>query len=55
MDMGTTIITMGPPYVPNKYASGSNSNELENTIRSFIATQKELHKKFIAKFESKML
>jgi hypothetical protein len=29
------------PYVPNKYASGSNiSNDLENTMRSFISTQK---------------
>jgi hypothetical protein len=36
-----------PPYVPNKHASGSNSNELENTIRSFIASQKELNKEFI--------
>jgi hypothetical protein len=40
-----------PPYVPNKYASGSNSNELENTIRSFIASQKELNKEFIETFE----
>lgn len=41
-----------PPYVPNKYTSGNNnSNELENTIRSFISTQKELNKEFIAKFE----
>jgi hypothetical protein len=30
-----------PPYVPNEYTSGNNnSNELENTIRSFISTQK---------------
>jgi hypothetical protein len=41
-----------PPYVPNKYTSGNNiSNDLENTIRSFISTQKELNKEFIAKFE----
>jgi hypothetical protein len=41
-----------PPYVPNNnYANGSNSNDLENTIRSFIATQKELNKEFIARFE----
>jgi hypothetical protein len=41
-----------PPYVPNKYASDSNiSNDLENTMRSFISTQKELNKEFIAKFE----
>jgi hypothetical protein len=33
-----------PPYAPNKYASGNKSNELENTIRSFIASQKELNK-----------
>jgi hypothetical protein len=40
------------PYVPNKYASGSNiSNNLENTMRSFISTQKKLNKEFIAKFE----
>jgi hypothetical protein len=27
------------PYVPKKYASGSNiSNDLENTMRSFIST-----------------
>jgi hypothetical protein len=32
-----------PLYVPNKYTSGNNvSNDLENTIRSFISTQKEL-------------
>jgi hypothetical protein len=41
-----------PPYVPNKYTSGNNiSNDLENTMRSFISTQKELNKEFIAKFE----
>jgi hypothetical protein len=41
-----------PPYVPNKYISGNNiSNDLENPMRSFISTQKELNKKFIAKFE----
>jgi hypothetical protein len=34
-----------PPYVPNKYTT------LENTIRSFISTQKELNKEFISKFE----
>jgi hypothetical protein len=29
------------PYVPNKYTSGNNiSNDLENTMRSFISTQK---------------
>ena len=34
-----------PPYVPNKYASSGNvSSDLENTIRSFISTQKELNK-----------
>jgi hypothetical protein len=39
-------------YVPNKYASGSNIfNDLENTMRSFISTQKKLNKEFIAKFE----
>ena len=39
-----------PPYVPNKYTSGNTiSNDLENTIRSFIATQKELNKEFISK------
>jgi hypothetical protein len=39
--------------VPNNtYASGNNvSNDLEITTRSFIATQKELNKEFIAKFE----
>ena len=36
-----------PPYVPNKYVS----SDLENTIRSFISTQKELNKEFISKFE----
>jgi hypothetical protein len=41
-----------PPYVPNKYISGSNiCNDIENTMRSFISTQKELNKDFIAKFE----
>ena len=41
-----------PPYVPNKYASSGNvSSDLENTIRSFISTQKELNKEFISKFE----
>jgi hypothetical protein len=40
------------PYVPNKYTSANNiSNDLENTMRSFISTQKELNKEFIAKFE----
>jgi hypothetical protein len=30
-----------PPYVLNKYTSGKNvSNDLENTMRSFISTQK---------------
>jgi hypothetical protein len=34
-----------PPYVPIKYTSGNNiSNDLENTMRSFISTQKELNK-----------
>jgi hypothetical protein len=28
------------PYVPNKYTSGNNvSNDLENTMRSFISIQ----------------
>jgi hypothetical protein len=41
-----------PPYVPNKYTSGNNnSNDIENTMRSFISTQKKLNKEFIAKFE----
>jgi hypothetical protein len=41
-----------PPYVPNKYTSSTNvSNDLENTMRSFISTQKELNKEFITKFE----
>jgi hypothetical protein len=41
-----------PPYVPNKYTTSSNvSSDLENTIRSFISTQKELNKEFISKFE----
>jgi hypothetical protein len=41
-----------PPFVPNKYGNGNNtSNDLENAIRSFIATQKELNKEFIAKHE----
>jgi hypothetical protein len=41
-----------PTFVPNKYTSGNNiSNELENTMRSFISTQKELNKEFIVKFE----
>lgn len=41
-----------PPFVPNKYTSGNAiSNDLENTIRSFIASQKELNKEFIAKNE----
>jgi DNA-directed RNA polymerase subunit F len=41
-----------PPYVPNKYTSGNKiSNYLDNTMRSFLSTQKELKKKFIAKFE----
>ena len=40
------------PYVPNKYTTSSNvSSDLENTIRSFISTQKELNKEFISKFE----
>jgi hypothetical protein len=34
-----------PPFVPNKYTSSNNiSNDLENTMRSFISTQKELNK-----------
>jgi hypothetical protein len=41
-----------PPYVPNKFTTSSNvSSDLENTIRSFISTQKELNKEFISKFE----
>jgi hypothetical protein len=41
-----------PPYVPNKYTTSSNvSSDLENTIRSFISSQKELNKEFISKFE----
>ena len=41
-----------PPYVPNKYTTSSNvSSDLENTIRSFISTQKELNKEFISKFK----
>jgi hypothetical protein len=40
------------PYAPNKYISANNnSSELENTIRSFISTKKELNKEFIEKFE----
>ena len=40
------------PYVPNKYTTSSNvPSDLENTIRSFISTQKELNKEFISKFE----
>ena len=40
-----------PPFVPNKYNSGNTiSNDLENTIRSFIASQKELNKEFISRF-----
>jgi hypothetical protein len=27
------------------------NNDLENTMRSFISTQKELNKEFLAKFE----
>ena len=54
--MGTTFYNnkayARPPFVPNKYTSGNTiSNDLENTIRSFISTQKELNKEFIAKFE----
>jgi hypothetical protein len=39
--------------VPNNiYASGNNiSSDLGSIIRSFIATQKELSKEFIGKFE----
>ena len=34
-----------PPFIPNKFASSNNfSNDLDNTIRSFIASQKELNK-----------
>jgi hypothetical protein len=41
-----------PTYVPNKFTTSSNvSSDLENTIRSFISTQKELNKEFISKFE----
>jgi hypothetical protein len=41
-----------PLYVSNKYSSSNNiSNDLDNTMRSFISTQEELNKKFIAKFE----
>jgi hypothetical protein len=42
-----------PPYLPNTtYATRNNiSNDLKSTIRSFIATQKELNKKFISKFK----
>ena len=35
----------------NSLKSKKNSNDLENTIRSFIASQKELNKEFISKFE----
>ena len=38
--------------MPNKYTTSSNvSSDLENTIRSFISTQKELNKEFISMFE----
>jgi hypothetical protein len=41
-----------PPYVPNKFTTSSNlSSDLENTIRFFISTQKELNKEFISQFE----
>jgi hypothetical protein len=41
-----------PPYFANKYTTTSNvSSDLENTIRSFISTQKELNKEFIYMFE----
>jgi hypothetical protein len=44
-----------PPYVPNKYTTSSNvSSDLENTIRSFISTQKKLNKEFISKFEKQV-
>jgi hypothetical protein len=34
-----------PPFVPNKYTIGNNiCNDLDNTMRSFISTQKELNK-----------
>jgi hypothetical protein len=34
-----------PPFVPNKYTIGNTiCNDLENTMRSFISTQKELNK-----------
>jgi hypothetical protein len=40
-------------YAPNPtYASGNNiSSDLVSTIRSFIATQKELNKGYVAKFK----
>jgi hypothetical protein len=42
------------PYVPNKQTSGdNNSNDLENTIRSFTSIQKELNKEFKANFETR--
>lgn len=41
-----------PPFIPNKFSSNNNfSNDLENTMRSFIASQKELNKEFIPRFE----
>ena len=41
-----------PLFVPNKFASGNNfSNDLDNTIGSFIASQNELNKEFISRFE----
>jgi hypothetical protein len=45
-----------PPYVPNKYTSRNNiSNDLENTKRSFISTQKELNKEFLLNLRDSML
>jgi hypothetical protein len=41
-----------PPYVPNKYTSGSNvSNDLENTMITLYLLKKSLTKEFIAKSE----
>jgi hypothetical protein len=45
-----------PPYVPNKYTIGNNiSNDLEDTMRSFISTQRNLTKSLLPNLRDLML
>ena len=46
-----TILIINPHMCHTNIPSSNVSSDLENTIRSFISTQKELNKVFISKFE----